>query len=57
MKEIRVFGNDNKHMLMEEVNKFLKDTEYKVEDIQYGVSSGLFSTEYSAMIILEVNNI
>ena len=56
MKEIRVFDNSNKYLLVEEVNNFIKDTEYEVLDIQYGVSRGLFSVEYSAMIILEVRN-
>ena len=41
---------------MTEVNNFIKSTEYEISDIQYGVSSGLFSTEYSVMIILETNN-
>ncbi|MCF0148790.1 MAG: hypothetical protein HUJ77_10400 [Clostridium sp.] len=56
MKEIRVFANANKFTLTKEVNDFINNTEYKVIDIQYGVSSGLFSSEYSVMIVIEENN-
>ena len=56
LKEIRVFANANKFTLTKEVNDFINNTEYKVIDIQYGVSSGLFSSEYSVMIVIEENN-
>lgn len=56
LKEIRVFANSNKFSLATEVNNFIKNTEYEVSDIQYGVSGGLFSSEYSVMIVLEINN-
>lgn len=56
LKEIRVFSNSNKFSLMTEVNDFIKSTEYQISDIQYGVSGGLFSSEYSVMIVLEINN-
>lgn len=39
-KEIRVFSNDNKTLLMAVVNDFIRSEEYKVHDIKYGVSSG-----------------
>jgi ribose 5-phosphate isomerase RpiB len=55
VKEIRVFANSNKFTLTKEVNDFLKSTEYKVIDIQYGSSGGLFFSEYSVMIVIEVN--
>ena len=56
LKEIRIFTNTNKFSLVTEVNDFIKSTEYGVSDIQYGVSSDLFSSEYSVMIVLETNN-
>ena len=56
LKEIRVFSNSNKFSLMTEVNDFIKSTEYQISDIQSGVSGGLFSSEYSVMIVLEINN-
>lgn len=55
-KEIRVFSNDNKTLLMAVVNDFIRSEEYKVHDIKYGVSSGLIFTEYSVMLVVEENS-
>ena len=56
MKEIRVFSNENKYMLTNEVNNYLSGTKHKICDIQFSTSKGLLVTEYSVMIIIEVND-
>ena len=56
MKQIRIFKSINDEVtLMQEVNKFIKNNQVKVIDIQYNTTSSVWKIgiEYSVMIVFE----
>ncbi|MCB2339081.1 hypothetical protein [Clostridium estertheticum] len=55
MKQIRIFNNSNKFCLVTEVNDFINDNKLKINDIQYSSTGGMFSTQYSVMVVIEEN--
>ena len=42
---------------MTEVNDFIKNNKLKINDIQYSSTGGMFSTQYSVMIVIEEDEI
>lgn len=56
LKQIRIFKSINDEVtLMQEVNKFIKNNQVKVIDIQYNTTSSVWKIgiEYSVMIVFE----
>ncbi|MBU3091478.1 hypothetical protein KPL35_05260 [Clostridium sp. CF011] len=57
MRQIRIFSNSNRFCLVTEVNDFIKNNKLKINDIQYSSTGGMFSTQYSVMIVIEEDEI
>ncbi|MBU3099755.1 MULTISPECIES: hypothetical protein [Clostridium] len=58
MKEIRIFKNTNNVCLVTEVNDFIKNNKFKIKELQYSSNTGgLFTTEYSVMVVIEEEKI
>lgn len=56
LKQIRIFKSINDEVsLMQEVNKFIKNNQVKVIDIQYNTTSSIWKIgiEYSVIIVFE----